>query len=186
MVYAIAYFNSFSSLIVGLKSDEEKSKETVESEETKETVESEETKETVESEETKETVESEETKETESEETKETVESEETKETVESEEACENEFSIMLNTKVDGAKGYSDIKTLKDCSKRCLDMQKCTAFDFDRNNQPYKLTRCWIHQSSNLDTKDKQAVDHYKKNTCSLEPGQYHTCHQQSFYIFHI
>ncbi len=86
--------------------------------------------------------------------------------------ACETEFSVILNTEVAEAIPYVIIDTLEACAQLCHDMPECQAFDFDHNNQPHESTRCWIHQSSNLDTKDKQAVNHYKKNTCSLEPGQ--------------
>ncbi len=53
----------------------------------------------------------------------------------------------------------------------CVSRPDCAAFDFDRNDPPYKNAHCWIHSDTSIVMKKQPDVDHYRRDTCYSESG---------------
>ncbi len=86
---------------------------------------------------------------------------------------CEDKFEGQVETNVEGATPYHDYESLEDCQDLCRKMPECLAIDYDRNDPPYKNSRCWIHDEESLvsGTKPQPAVDHYTRVPCNQGPG---------------
>ena len=78
-----------------------------------------------------------------------------------------------METNVEGATPYHEYESLEDCQDLCRKMPECLAIDYDRNDPPYKNSRCWIHDEESLvsGTKPQPAVDHYTRVPCNQGPG---------------
>merc|ERR1711893_71088 len=72
--------------------------------------------------------------------------------------SCPDTFGALTNKHVLGGVAHPSIETLADCEALCNSMaaNECTSFDYDNKVNPWKDTRCWIH---NVAAADKQILD---------------------------
>ena len=77
------------------------------------------------------------------------------------------EFTFLMNHNANGASPYQGITSVSECAKTCMRTPNCTAFDYDRNDPPYKNAHCWIHNGTNFEVKVQHAVDHYTMGSCT-------------------
>ncbi len=84
---------------------------------------------------------------------------------------CSVSFSHQTGHNAEGAYPVHDIETVAGCSDLCRNTPECLAFDFDRNNPPYKNARCWIHDNPGLVVKEQPAVDHYTRGPMACYSG---------------
>ena len=81
---------------------------------------------------------------------------------------CISNFDSAYEHNAEGAKPYKKMKTVEACADLCREIPDCVAFDFDRNEPPYKNSRCWIHTDGDLVVKEQPAVDHYTRLECPV------------------
>ncbi len=84
---------------------------------------------------------------------------------------CEDSFSGMVEHNAEGATPFDKYTTVQECADLCRETLECVAFDYDRNEPPYKNARCWIHDNPGLVVKEQSAVDHYTRIPCDYGPG---------------
>lgn len=66
----------------------------------------------------------------------------------------------------EGATPYHYIETVEDCASLCRSLPQCNAFDYDKNDPPFKNSKCWIHDDLNIVMKKQHGVDHHVKQAC--------------------
>ncbi len=76
------------------------------------------------------------------------------------------EFAVMFDANAEGASPYSEFSTVEECAAKCQSTTDCVAFDFDRNDNPYENSHCWIHYDANIIIKKQMVVDHFEKRDC--------------------
>ncbi len=81
---------------------------------------------------------------------------------------------MTFDANAEGAKPYSEFSTVEECASMCQATTDCVAFDFDRNDNPYNNTHCWIHYNVNIEMKRQKAVDHFEKRDCNIIIGKIH------------
>lgn len=72
----------------------------------------------------------------------------------------------------EGGTLYHGISSVSKCAEFCMKIPECVAFDFDKNDPPFKNARCWIHENSKCMVKKQALVDHYSRNVCSDKDGK--------------
>ena len=86
--------------------------------------------------------------------------------------ACSNPFERFVEHNAEGATPYHDIETVADCADFCRSLSECIAFDYDRNEPPYKNARCWIHDDPSIVMKKQSAVTHFVVEPCTFNGGK--------------
>jgi len=74
-------------------------------------------------------------------------------------------FMKYLNFHAEGAIMHSEITTADDCASLCLSIETCWAFDYDTNENPWKATRCWLHEN---ELEDWTNGNHQMKVPCPM------------------
>ena len=80
---------------------------------------------------------------------------------------CVSNFDGHYEHNAEGATPHYGFETVTACADLCRETPDCIAFDFDRNNPPYKDARCWIHDDLSIVMKEQPAVDHYVRIPCA-------------------
>ncbi len=79
---------------------------------------------------------------------------------------CMSNFDSHPERNADGGSPQRGFESVSACADRCRELPECVAFDYDRNDPPYREARCWIHNNSQLKVKEQPAVDHYTRIFC--------------------
>ena len=87
---------------------------------------------------------------------------------------CIGQYSVQYEHNAEGAYPVygEDVESVDGCTELCQSIPECLAFDYDRNEPPYKNARCWIHDNPALVVKQQPAVDHYSRGKCQ-EPSMF-------------
>merc|ERR1711893_334798 len=68
---------------------------------------------------------------------------------------CISNFKGYIEHNAEGATPHYGYETVAACADLCRETIDCIAFDFDRNEPPYKNARCWIHDDPSIVMKEQ-------------------------------